>query len=287
MCLEPPRGQPRSAAVARARERFETVEENNWQVLGPRIAAHLDGYMAAVGEIAQAHHWIADHTELDLTADTRPTALWLVSGRCIGQANASLGLLRAGYVLQVPPLLRCMQEGLTLLSALQHDDKVLKKWNRDRNSVDMKQALASVDRWQEQMREDMLKAGVRPTGRTKSFFKQGYGRLSEFTHYRRRHIVDEVAKDARLMPLGSHPSAQIHAARVWETGWTIIQMVSVVGHALSFSTLGRAWFDRFQGTFRSLLQLHSKIPIDPETLTGGDRVVDQSPIRSRTAGDRI
>lgn len=252
--------------IVEARQRDEKANERNWEVLGPRIGAHLDGYSRAVSELAEAHYRVADHTDLDLRADTRPAALWLLTGRCIGQAAATLQLVRVGYVLQVPPLLRSLQEALALLGSLHHDDEALGKWLRDRNLVDIQRALASIDKWQEEARLEFARQGLQVPRRTKSYFKQTYGWLSEFTHHRRRHLVGEVSMDTRIMPLGPHPDARGRAVRVWETGNVIAHLVSVGGSALA-TMLGRSWFvDRFQPTFRSLQELQARMPIDPETL---------------------
>src|SRR4051812_20954068 len=99
----PPCRQPLPAEVRRGRGRDERANENNRQLLEPLIAAHLDACAAALTELEQAHRLVADGTSLELDAETRQAAMWLVTGRCIGLARASHDLIDAGYVFEAVP----------------------------------------------------------------------------------------------------------------------------------------------------------------------------------------
>lgn len=210
----PPAGPPFDPAVKAVRVADAEANERNWLRLGPAVAAHLDGYTAAVSELELAHRTVANETTLDLTAPDRPAALWLVSGRCIGHAKAVLELLRLGYTTEVVPVLRSLHEANRTLSALARDDEILEVWTRDRKHVNWNRILASIDRWEQEARQAMLREGVQPPRPTKSYMKQLYGWFSEFMHHRRQHLVDQVSVSGRLMPLGSHPDARVRATFV-------------------------------------------------------------------------
>jgi hypothetical protein len=70
----------------------------------PLIEGHLAVYGVALDQLERAHQRIADITDLDLSGETRPAAVWQVAGRCIGFARAVLVLAREGIGDETPPL---------------------------------------------------------------------------------------------------------------------------------------------------------------------------------------
>jgi hypothetical protein len=261
-----PAGPPKDVEVRSARARDDRANTRNCELLVPAISAHLDSYQAAVTELRSAHERIAEQTDLDLHASDRPSSLWLLSGRALSIGDAALALLRDGYATETAPLLRSLHECNRLLSAVMHDDQILQIWLRDRGTLSFRRVMAAVDAWERQSQEQMMKDGVPPPSRTKDPLSRTYGRLSDFTHHRRRHLVDQVSVPTRRMPIGPHPDIRVRAAVVWDAGPFLGELVTVAGSALA-TLLGRHWFvERFQPTFEQLQVLRQRIDISPRAL---------------------
>lgn len=256
-----PRTHPLPAEVAEARAEFERINAKNREILEPLIGAHLTAYDAARVELLDAHRYIADQTPLALDGQTRDAGRWLLTGRCLGLAHAAHVAVASGFTVEVIPILRSLHEAARLLSVfgLQGEDDLVERWLKGR-SVSRGQVMAASRRQEDRYREDMLKHGVSPPGTTSDYFEQQYGRWSEFTHHRRRHLLNQVAVPDRVMAVGPHPDWRARAAAVDHLGRYIAELISVGGHAVA--DLGRPeWIDRFQATFHSLLDLQSRIPL--------------------------
>jgi hypothetical protein len=277
MNLGPPPAPPcKDPEVRSVRARDDEIDARNREILEPAISAHLDAYRAAVNELRSAHEPVADQTDLDLVAADRPSSLWLLSGRAISTADAALMLLRAGYATEVASLLRSLHECCRLLSAVMHDDDMLRIWLRDRGSLNVKRVMAAVDKWERRSQLEMVKAGVPPPRTTKDPLARTYGRLSDFAHDRRRHLVDQVSVPTRRMPIGPHPDVRVRAALVSETGLFVSELVTVSGSALA-TLLGRDWFiERFQPTFEQLVALRRRIDISTSALPARCRTVQRA-----------
>lgn len=259
---QPPPRRPLPSDAQQERATFQQTNEKNGRILQPMIEAHLTGYAAALDELEWAHRRVADETALELDAATRQAGLWLITGRCIGLARAALHLGSAGYAADVAPVLRSLHEATRLLSAfaLRGEERLVQRWLAGRN-VSRGEVMAAAARQEEALAAEMLKEGVPPPGRTGDFFDRLYGRLSEFAHHRRRHLLDQVSVPARFMAAGPHPDWRARAVTVDQMGWLIVELVSVGGSALS-QLWGPDWYHgRFQPTYRALLELKARIPL--------------------------
>jgi hypothetical protein len=248
--------------VRRARQAFERANQANREILEPLIDAHLTAYGAALAELEGAHRLVADETALELDGATREAALWLLTGRGIGLARAAHDLAGSGYTVEMIPVLRSLHESTRLLTVFAHpgEEALVLRWLQGRN-VPRGDIMAAIRRQEETARVDMVKEGVRPPETTSDYFEGQYGRWSEFAHHRRRHLLNQASVPARVMAAGRHPDWRTRAATVDHLGWYIVELVSVGGSALA-RLLGAEWFhERFQPTFRALLQLKGKIPL--------------------------
>src|SRR5207245_1651314 len=94
--------------------------------------------------------WVADQSDLDLAADTRQVAVWLMSGRLIALGRAAIALLRAGYGAEVAPTLRVMHETSRVLHAVtdRGEADLLERWlaDDDQRHVRPKHARKALDR---------------------------------------------------------------------------------------------------------------------------------------------
>lgn len=254
--------------VMDARTHFRQTNEKNWRILQPKIDLHLDAYCLVFDELEGAHRFVADQTDLNLGEHTRALAVWLVSGRCISQAKAVICLLRNQFVNDVAPLLRGLHEANRLLAALIHaPDDFVRKWWDDKSWTRHKKVLAALDEWEREARVSMVRNGIRPPGATKEVLAQLYGRISEVSHHRRRHVEDTMSRPNREMPLGPHPCARVCAAVVGQAGPIFSESVTMAGNAMGH-LLGREWFvERFEPAFQQLHRMQQQVKLDAASLS--------------------
>lgn len=248
--------------VLRARREFERANEQNRAVLEPLIREHLVAYDAALTELAEAHRLVADETDLALDARTRQGALWLICGRCVGLARATYELASLGYAVEAVAVLRSLHEATRLLSvfALPGEESLVTRW-LDGGHVPRGKIMAASRRQEEAMRIEMTREGAAPPLTTTSYFEAQYGRWSEFAHHRRRHLLSQLALPDRVMAIGPHPDWRSRAAFVDHVGWSLLELVSVGGNTLSI-LLGEEWFnERFQPTYRALMEFKDQIAL--------------------------
>jgi hypothetical protein len=248
--------------VRRAREEDERASDANQRILAPLIDAHLTAYAAALDELDGAHRLVADGTHLQLDAETRQAAMWLVTGRCIGLARASHELAATGYVFETVPVLRSLHEASRLLTlvTLRGEDDVVQRW-LDGRHVPRGEIMAAINRQEEATRAEMIQAGIAPPSTTRAYMERQYGGWSEVAHHRRRHMLTQVSVSARIMVTGPHPDWRARAMMVDHYGWELIGLVSGGGSALA-RLLGASWFhDRFQPTRSALYELKERVPL--------------------------
>ena len=252
---------PRGGRAGPLRVRARELGERRDPQASDRGASH--GLPAALTELNKAHRRVADETDLELDAETRDAAMWLICGRCLGLANAACHLASGGYSSEVVPVLRSLHEATRLLAvfSLSGEDRLMVQWLRGKN-VSRGDIMAANDRQEEAVRAEMADHGVAPgDGGSRDYFEGQYGRWSEFAHHRRRHLLDQVSVPARMMPVGRHPDWRSRAALVDHLGWSVVELVSVGGSVLA-QLWGPEWeIDRFQPTFRALLDFKDQIPL--------------------------
>src|SRR4051794_18756853 len=83
--------------VLRDRELAATEYRRDAGVLNVRVEAHLAWCDLALEALDPLHEWLADNLNFDVVGDTRPAAVWQMTGRCIGLARALVALLRQGF----------------------------------------------------------------------------------------------------------------------------------------------------------------------------------------------
>lgn len=260
----PPHKRPLPHAVYQAREEWQRVNAANGELLEELIELHLTCYDAALAlaELAEAHRRISDETALELDGRSRDSAMWLITGRCLGLGRAAHRLAVDGYVLEVVPVLRSMHEAARLLAVFDFagEEDLEHRWLRDK-SVGRGDIMAAQRRQEAAMRVEMIKAGVAPPGETTSYFEKQFGRWSEIAHHRRRHLLNQVSVPNRHMPIGPHPDWRVRAVTVDHFGWYVLELVSTCGSALA-QLRGPTWTrHRFQPTWRALMDFKDRIPL--------------------------
>jgi len=83
---------PEVVKLREARAVQEQELDEHWE---PRIQAHIAALTTEVERVIEMHRHVADLTDLELDADTRWSAIWLLSGRCLAICRVVLHDLRA------------------------------------------------------------------------------------------------------------------------------------------------------------------------------------------------
>jgi hypothetical protein len=112
--------------------REQVADEHRYldAVLQPRIDAHIAALAAEVDRLIEAHRRIADDTDLELGADTRWSAIWELSGRCLAICRVVLHDLRGGFTSEAVGTLRSLWEASILLGAVAYhaEEDLLRRW---------------------------------------------------------------------------------------------------------------------------------------------------------------
>jgi hypothetical protein len=259
-----------TSEVSNAREAFRTANAQNEEILRPLIELHLTAYHAILDDLGAAHAAAGENPRLDLLGPSRDAAMWLVAGRCIGLARAGFDLVRMGYASEAVPTIRSLHEANRLLGvfALRGEDELVSRWIEGR-TVGRGAIMHASQRQEEAIRVEMLRAGVKPPMSTKSYFDGQYGRWSEIAHQRRKHLLDQVAVDARMMAAGPHPDWRARSATVDHFGDILGELLSAGGHALA-QLLGPGVGDSFQRAFEALTTMKRKVALSELARGGAD-----------------
>lgn len=228
-------------------------------VLRPRMEQHLRAYTMVLDALDEAHGRIADKTDLDLEADSRQAAVWMVAGACIGSARAALALLGAGFGAEAVTQERAAHEATRLLGALadEGEPELLRRWldDGDRTWVRPYETRDADERQRTRLREAMtaakdeaLAAGnaervaaIDVSLQVASSWndaalstgtRQVYDVMSRVGHSRRSGISHAVSAELRQMATGPHPDPRIRAEYVDHGGLIVEEIAIAVGDAL-------------------------------------------------------
>lgn len=286
--------------AVRGRHLTDEIKQRRWisnaanarvaKLLQPRIDAHIQSYSLALDKVDDAHRAIADHTDLDLSGDTRQAAAWIVSGRCIAYARAVVTLVGAGFGAESAVEMRAMHEATRLLGALaDHEEPdLLRRWLRDAGKQWVRpwETRAAQERLHDRIRASMeaardearatgdstrvgeieaaLAAGQMAEGETiTSAALQIYDVLSRVAHTRRSGSSDSLSVGLRTMATGPHPDPAIRASYVDYAGRIIEEMLLTVGEVLD-RFYPEGWFmENVNPLIDDLHQLSRSSPIDP------------------------
>jgi hypothetical protein len=256
--------------VVRLREDAEEVDKRRLEVLHPRIDGHLHTYETITETLAKEHQRIAEAMDFGLGAETRWTAVWEMSGRCIALCNCAIAQLRAGFGAEVVPTLRAIHEAGQLLSVLAGPDEwdVLKKWLTD-GYISAAKARAAEDRINKPVIAELKKLGIELHGNPepKDLGKQIYDVLSKPAHNMRIALRESLSVPLRRYSYGPHPDPTFRAVNVEYTGQLLEEITMRVGGALGIRFLGKEWYD---GTVKPLVAaleaIRREMPLNPPAM---------------------
>lgn len=193
------------------------------------IDAHLDAHAAEVDHVIDLHKSIGDGTDLEIRADTRWSAIWELSGRCLAICRVVLHDLRGGFTSEAIGSVRTLFEGAELLMALAYHDETadLRRWLRG-EWVRPKTARKVIEAKEDLARERMREAGVEPEGRGSSLVSyELYDLLSKPAHNMREGFPEQVSVPLREFTYGPHPNAEVRAHHV-NYAEQVIEMTLIV-----------------------------------------------------------
>jgi hypothetical protein len=208
------------------------------------IDGHLAAFRMALDSLEEAHQEIADRFDLDLIGNTRPAAMWQMTGRCIGIARLIVDALAIGYTAEVLHLGRALHEADRLLDAFGDPDEVplLQTWLADEQWVRPAHGREAEARFEQRLGEAMTAEGRDELQRTEEKTRRVYALYSEATHHRRRWVQDAVAPELRTMLRGP-TTVWVRRAMTTATMAAVIEeTVMSVGNALE-RLHGPGWYD--------------------------------------------
>lgn len=182
----------------------------NEPVARPRIEAMLAACKIVLGQLETWHRQVADETDLALTGYSRASAVWLLSGRCLGLLRAFLIQVEAGVCTESIVTVRAIHEAVRVLFAfsVQGEDAVVRRWLDDEGKhgyVKQGAASAAQERFEEELARAMEAAGVPRIRSTMEMTKELYDHQSRHAHSRRSSCIDAVGHLARrVRKLGRH-----------------------------------------------------------------------------------
>jgi hypothetical protein len=218
MCELKPSVQARDLPpeIVEFRERVAEEHQRMDEFLQPRIDAHIAAVAREVDAVIETHRRIGDRTDLEIRADTRWSAIWELSGRCLAICRVVLHDPGGGFTSEAVGSLRALWEATVLLGAVAFhgEDAGLRRWLAG-DLIRERVAREVVGRKELLARERMEEAGVEFEGRgTAELGGEIYDLLSQPAHHRRGGFPETISVDLRELTYGPHPNAEVRAHHV-------------------------------------------------------------------------
>ncbi len=208
------------------------------------INAHLAAQRMALDGLEHTHQQLADGYGFDLVADTRPAAIWQMSGRCIGIARLILDSVALGYTSEHLILIRSLHEADRLLDVFCDPDEsgLLTRWLSDERTIKPSESRKAEQRFEERLGEWMTDEGLPELPRTEQPTRELYGKYSEAAHHRRTYVQDLVSSPLRQMLRGRATTWERRAVAAGIAAATVEEAVESVGGGLAFF-YGTPWYE--------------------------------------------
>jgi hypothetical protein len=222
------------SAVAAHRRRHQEVQTQVRATLEPRVAKHLEVYSYALRLLRSFHVDIADRTDLELKAKTRPAAIWQVMGRTLALADAAVWLHQGGFGLETVPTDRALYEASMLLwvFSLSQDDDLIRRWLSDEHwlrPAEIRREAITIERDYNARR---ILTGDIELSQVWHDAGEVYGRQSAIAHHRSTALTASVSANLRRMPTGPQPNFGIACALLGASGAVISLAVDVSSIAI-------------------------------------------------------
>lgn len=254
--------------VLEAREAAKRLYERMEHVLQPRIDGHLVAYRIVLDDLLEAHRYIGDTMDFGLGARTRWTAVWEMSGRCLGLCNAALSLLSDGFASETVPTFRSIHEAGQLLTVLAGpgEERLLRRWLDD-TYIGAAQARAAEARINRPTVQALKKQGTELKGDQQDLGSQVYNIMSKPAHNMRIGFAESRSVPTRRFSYGRHPDAGHRAVHVEYGGQLLEEVTLRIGSAFASRFLGRYFYaETIKRLLLSIRAVRDEMPIDPRTV---------------------
>jgi hypothetical protein len=228
--------RPIPADVIELRDTQRRFNEANAAVAEPRVVAHIEVSREALDRLEALHRYLADETDLDLTAHSRGSAVWLLSGRLLGLTESMWIQVKAGVANEVLIMGRAMHEAARVLGAVldKDEEELLRLWLEDSGKnhyVRPKAARDAQARTEAKLVEALKALGSEPVseGNLKEMNERMYDLLSRAAHNRRSACLESLWESGREMAYGWQPSVLHRAYYVGWAGQITVEVVHAVG----------------------------------------------------------
>lgn len=262
--FEPPiNAEELSAAAHGARLAHDRQVAAAEELLGPRIAGHLQACELAIDELVDAHRQLVEQTDIDLEAETRWVAIWELAGRCLSVARALIAQLRDAYAAETVGTMRVLHEAANLLvvAADVEEERLTRRWLAGEH-VPQREARSHIHAAQERIVEQARERGVEIEGDVAELTRELYGILSQGAHNDRPGFADSVFRTGRVFSYGPHPNPLVRAAYVDYASELIEQIVMEVGDALAVIYGGDWYRETVRPLVTALHAVRDDQPID-------------------------
>jgi hypothetical protein len=225
---------------------FRLDNAANERVVATRASAQYTACRSVLDQLQAWHRALADETDLDLVAYSRSSAVWLLSGRILGLAEAMWVQINAGISNEVMVTGRAIHEAVRVLPVLRdvEEEELLHIWLRDDGKyryVKPKNARDALARYEEKLGEAMTQKGLPKIPGSTEAAEEMYDRLSRSAHNRRSACLDSTWEPGRMMVYGRHPSPFRRAATVeWGCAMTVEVALAVADGLETFYGYGFA-----------------------------------------------
>jgi hypothetical protein len=226
-----------SEDVESLRTEYRLDNAANERTVKTRAAAQYTACRHALDQLQAWHRGLADQTNLELVAYSRSSAIWLLSGRLLGLAEAMWAQINAGICNEVMVTGRAIHEAARVLPVFRdtEEEDLLHVWLQDEGKyryVKPKHARDAQARYEEKLGEAMAQDGVPALSSTTEMTEEMYDRLSRSGHNRRSSCLDSVWEPGRSMAYGRHSSPLRRGAYVeWGCSMTV-EVALAVGEGL-------------------------------------------------------
>lgn len=256
---------PISAAVIQARAAHDALVTGLEAILQPRLEGHLLVLQQSIDRLAALHQAVLEESDIDLDAETRWAALWLIAGRCLALSNLFLAELRLGYTAETVGTIRVLDEAILLLHAITADEDgaLVRRWLHGQ-TVMPRQARPVVGDLQAGVVAELADRGVEVEGDIVELGRDIYGMLSKAAHNALPGFAESVSRPLRRFNYGAHPDPRQRAVYVDYGGEVIEGTIMGVGSALARFFGGEWYRDTIRPIQDELEAMRRALPIDAE-----------------------
>lgn len=259
--LTPPMRRTRGPdpRVLRNREEQAARDEYDQRRWEKSIEAHIAAHRVALDFLEETHQRIADTHDFDLIGDSRPAAMWQMTGRCIGIARLICDALALGYTAEVMHLARALHEAdrLADIFALPEGTDLVRKWLADEGNewVRPGEVRAAESRFEDRLAQAMRDFGVPELQRAREATRTLYGHQSQAAHHRRKWTQDAVAPQLRTMFRGPTTVWSRRAVTTAAMLGVVEEAVLSVGDTLA-AFMPSSWYGQHITPFVATFEAH-------------------------------